>query len=106
MAFYILQVPGSEGRAGMAAILDKDDSLDLTSLAEGLRKHLPSYARPLFIRALNYVEMTGMKNFSTSMFLICSYKKFLFIIIYRRLVIITTCKSKYRIFSEKKVLKI
>lgn len=56
---YGVEVPGSEGRAGMAAILDKDDSLDLTSLAEGLRKHLPSYARPLFIRALNYVEMTG-----------------------------------------------
>lgn len=43
----------------MAAILDKDNTLDVTSLAEGLRKHLPAYARPLFVRTLSHVEMTG-----------------------------------------------
>lgn len=44
----------------MAAIVDKDNTLDLTRLAEGLRKELPVYARPLFVRAVTDVEMTGM----------------------------------------------
>ena len=47
----------------MAAISDKDNTLDLTRLAEGLRKELPVYARPLFIRAVRDVEMTGMLYF-------------------------------------------
>lgn len=44
----------------MAAILDKNHALDLNSLAEGLSKYLPSYAKPVFIRALSHVEMTGI----------------------------------------------
>jgi len=52
-------VPNSEGRAGMAAIVDKDNTLDVSTLSDGLQKALPSYARPLFIRKLNEVEMTG-----------------------------------------------
>ena len=55
----IVQVPGSEGRAGMAAILDPDGSLDVKNLAEGLAKVLPTYARPLFIRVVNTIELTG-----------------------------------------------
>ena len=58
MLFFI-QVPNSEGRAGMAAIVDKDNTLDVSTLSDGLQKALPSYARPLFIRKLNEVEMTG-----------------------------------------------
>jgi solute carrier family 27 fatty acid transporter 1/4 len=57
--YYFPQVRGSEGRAGMAAIVDQDDSLNLTTLAEGLNKALPSYARPLFIRIVRKVDMTG-----------------------------------------------
>jgi len=57
--YYFLQVPNSEGRAGMAAIVDKDNTLDVSTLSTGLQKALPSYARPLFIRKLNEVEMTG-----------------------------------------------
>lgn len=53
------QVPNSEGRAGMAAIADKDNTLDIASVSEGLQKALPSYARPLFIRKINEVELTG-----------------------------------------------
>lgn len=53
------QVPNSEGRAGMAAIVDKDNTLDISTVSEGLQKALPSYARPLFIRKLNEVELTG-----------------------------------------------
>ncbi|XP_050430867.1 long-chain fatty acid transport protein 4 [Adelges cooleyi] len=56
---YGVEVPNSEGRAGMAAIVDKNNTLDMASLAEGLKKMLPGYARPLFIRKLIEVELTG-----------------------------------------------
>ena len=48
---YGVEVPGAEGKAGMAAILQEEgDKLDLEFLASGLRKALPSYARPMFVR--------------------------------------------------------
>lgn len=56
---YRRQVPHLEGRAGMAAILDTDGTLDLVALAAGLRRVLPSYARPQFVRLLTKVDMTG-----------------------------------------------
>ena len=43
----------------MAAILDPDRSLDLVSLAQGLAKVLPPYARPLFIRTVSVIDLTG-----------------------------------------------
>lgn len=43
----------------MAAILDQDDTLNLTTLADGVKKALPAYARPQFIRILRKVDMTG-----------------------------------------------
>lgn len=43
----------------MAAILDAEKAVDLTDLANGLKKVLPSYARPQFIRLLTKVDMTG-----------------------------------------------
>ncbi len=52
-------MPGCEGRAGMAAIMDPDKNLDLKDLASQLTKALPAYARPLFIRVLSAIEMTG-----------------------------------------------
>ncbi|XP_032687154.1 long-chain fatty acid transport protein 4 isoform X2 [Odontomachus brunneus] len=58
-AVYGVEVPGSEGKAGMAAIYDPNNTLDLKELVEGLKKSLPSYARPLFIRVLSELPMTG-----------------------------------------------
>ncbi|KOC62939.1 Long-chain fatty acid transport protein 4 [Habropoda laboriosa] len=52
-------VPGMEGRAGMAAIVDPDSLLDFKALAEGLEKALPAYARPIFLRIVKELEMTG-----------------------------------------------
>jgi hypothetical protein len=46
----------------MAAVVDHDDSLNLATLAEGLKKALPSYARPLFIRIVRRVDMTGKQE--------------------------------------------
>jgi solute carrier family 27 fatty acid transporter 1/4 len=43
----------------MAAIVDHDGSLNLAKLADGLKKALPLYARPLFIRIVRKVDMTG-----------------------------------------------
>ncbi|KAI4467152.1 long-chain fatty acid transport protein [Holotrichia oblita] len=56
---YGVEVPGAEGKAGMAAIVDQTRSLDLEQFAEGLRKHLPVYAQPIFIRLMDSVELTG-----------------------------------------------
>ncbi len=46
---YGVQVPGYDGRAGMAAI-QAGEALDFKALAEHLRHELPSYARPVFLR--------------------------------------------------------
>jgi len=43
----------------MTAILDNDDSLDLDELAAGLKQALPPYARPLFVRSVKEMDMTG-----------------------------------------------
>lgn len=59
---YGVQVPGTEGRAGMAAIVDPDGEVDLSVLADGFERGLPSFARPQFIRCIrgiNVVNMTG-----------------------------------------------
>ncbi|XP_043252289.1 long-chain fatty acid transport protein 4-like [Colletes gigas] len=56
---YGVQVPGMEGRAGMAAIVDPDSLLDFKALAEGLEKTLPAYARPIFLRIVKELEITG-----------------------------------------------
>lgn len=56
---YGVQIPGTDGRAGMAAIVDPNKNLDLSALAAGVRTNLPSYAQPLFLRVLNEVSMTG-----------------------------------------------
>ncbi|XP_034257009.1 long-chain fatty acid transport protein 4-like [Thrips palmi] len=56
---YGVEIPNVEGRAGMAAIVDSENKLDLDALAEGMRKSLPVYARPLFLRAMKSLPMTG-----------------------------------------------
>ncbi|XP_012262603.2 long-chain fatty acid transport protein 1-like [Athalia rosae] len=56
---YGVPVPGMEGKAGMAAIVDPDSLLDFKALAEGLDKALPSYARPIFLRIVKELEMTS-----------------------------------------------
>jgi len=56
-------VPNVEGRAGMAAIVDTDNTLDLVTFVKEVRETLPSYACPLFVRVLSQLQMTG-KNFS------------------------------------------
>lgn len=55
---YGVVVPGTEGRAGMAAITVNDD-FSLTGLRRHLIAHLPDYARPLFVRICMHMETTS-----------------------------------------------
>jgi solute carrier family 27 fatty acid transporter 1/4 len=59
MANYNFQIPGCEGKAGMAAIVDPEHKLDMENLANGIRSSLPAYARPVFIRVLPELPLTG-----------------------------------------------
>ena len=56
---YGVEIPGTEGKAGMVAILDPEHSVDLELLAKQIRKKLPKYARPLFIRIIKDLPLTG-----------------------------------------------
>lgn len=56
---YGVEIPGTEGKAGMAAIVDPDNVVDLNAMAVDLKRLLPSYARPLFLRILHNVDLTG-----------------------------------------------
>ncbi len=55
-----VQVPGTDGRAGMAAVvLAGDKDFDGKSLAQTVYQHLPSYAVPLFVRVVDSLEQTS-----------------------------------------------
>jgi fatty-acyl-CoA synthase len=57
---YGVSIPGTEGRAGMAAIVTQNaDSFDLTAFRHHLRQHLPAFARPLFLRFQTQIELTS-----------------------------------------------
>jgi solute carrier family 27 fatty acid transporter 1/4 len=56
---YGVEVPGCEGRAGMAAIHDPDDDVDLDALAKGMKKALAAFARPVFVRKVRQLDTTG-----------------------------------------------
>ncbi|KAK7930151.1 hypothetical protein WMY93_006546 [Mugilogobius chulae] len=59
VAVYGVSVPGVEGKAGMAAIGYTGGSFDLDTFLVDVKKALPSYARPLFLRLMSVVETTG-----------------------------------------------
>ena len=51
--------PGAEGKAGMACIMDPGRCVKLEDFYLGVSKQLPPYARPLFVRICNHMELTG-----------------------------------------------
>jgi fatty-acyl-CoA synthase len=55
---YGVRVPGYEGRAGMAALVVTPE-FDVSQLAEQLKGNLADYARPVFLRLLPQMEITG-----------------------------------------------
>ena len=60
---YGVSIPKAEGRAGMAAIVP-EGPLDLSEFRKHLVNYLPPYARPLFLRIRNDVEVTGTFKYS------------------------------------------
>jgi fatty-acyl-CoA synthase len=55
---YGVEVPGGEGKAGMAALVT-DAGFDLSALALYLEKNLPFFARPVFLRFQRTIETTS-----------------------------------------------
>ncbi|MHA2010259.1 MAG: long-chain-acyl-CoA synthetase [Promethearchaeota archaeon] len=57
---YGIQIPNTDGRAGMAAILPKEgiEDFNLKKIADILRKNLPVYAIPIFLRINSEISIT------------------------------------------------
>jgi fatty-acyl-CoA synthase len=55
---YGVAVPGTEGAAGMATLV-VDGALDFSEFRKHLARRLPSYARPLFVRIKDRIEVTA-----------------------------------------------
>ncbi len=55
---YGVRVPGTEGAAGMAALV-VDGELDFNEFRQHLERRLPSYARPLFLRITDQIDATS-----------------------------------------------
>ena len=58
---YGVEIPGTDGRAGMAALTLQDgvDTLDLGRFSEFVKENLPSYAVPVFLRIQPDIDVTG-----------------------------------------------
>ncbi|XP_032292968.1 long-chain fatty acid transport protein 1 isoform X2 [Drosophila virilis] len=56
---YGVCIPQTEGRAGMAAIYDPTREVNVSKLGAELATALPSYARPIFLRFLRRIDLTG-----------------------------------------------
>lgn len=60
---YGVEIPGTDGRAGMAAIVLREDlniqDMDIESISAHITENLPSYARPIFVRLLSELPTTS-----------------------------------------------
>jgi hypothetical protein len=56
---YGVEIPGAEGRAGMAAIPDPERKVDVAKMYVGMSEKLPAYARPIFLRFVDEIDLTG-----------------------------------------------
>jgi fatty-acyl-CoA synthase len=59
---YGVQVPGYDGRAGMASLVS-EDLPDLTALKNHIDSSLPHYARPVFLRVSRETDTTSTFKF-------------------------------------------
>ena len=55
---YGVSVPGADGRAGIAALV-VDAQFDLSAFRADVELRLPAYARPVFLRLLRAIDVTG-----------------------------------------------
>jgi citronellyl-CoA synthetase len=58
---YGVEIPNTNGRAGMASIKPayRDGDIDFSLLLAELKKSLPNYAIPVFLRVNSDVQLTG-----------------------------------------------
>ena len=67
---YGVEIPNTNGRAGMAAITLKTgtelNEEDLSKMAESFKKELPPYAVPVFLRIQKCLETTGTFKYQKS----------------------------------------
>ena len=54
-----VEIPGTEGRAGMAVIQGSETAVDPSQLFTKLSDKLPAYARPMFVRFAKELSKTG-----------------------------------------------
>jgi fatty-acyl-CoA synthase len=55
---YGVTLPGHDGKAGMAAVV-AEGGIDLAALRRHLQAQLPDYARPMFLRVTDKIDVTG-----------------------------------------------
>jgi fatty-acyl-CoA synthase len=55
---YGVRAPGTDGRAGMAALV-VDDRFDLAAFQAAVQATLPAYAQPVFLRLQQHMDTTG-----------------------------------------------
>merc|ERR1719477_534993 len=60
---YGVEIPGIEGRAGMACICDPSREVDLAALGTAIDAALPPYARPVFVRQTADIPKTATFKF-------------------------------------------
>ena len=65
-----VDIPGSEGKAGMAVIRGTPETARITTLAKELFPVLPAYAIPIFVRLVLETKLTGTFKFQKT-----DYKK-------------------------------
>ncbi len=58
---YGVEIPGADGRAGMAALILEEGvtALDLEAFSKFVRDALPAYAVPVFLRIQHDIDVTG-----------------------------------------------
>ncbi|HTW74545.1 MAG TPA: long-chain-acyl-CoA synthetase [Steroidobacteraceae bacterium] len=71
-AVYGVAVPGAEGRAGMAALV-VEPSFDPAAFRAEIARALPEYARPLFLRLVPALALTGTFKLSKQQLLAEAY---------------------------------
>jgi fatty-acyl-CoA synthase len=55
---YGVEVPGQDGKAGMAA-LSVDEDFEIKAIYDLVERDMPAYGRPIFVRLQRHIETTG-----------------------------------------------
>lgn len=67
LTLFCVHCEGVEGKAGMAAIANTVGQFDQDTFLQAVKKALPSYAHPVFLRLMPHVDTTGETLTSTAL---------------------------------------